>query len=346
MFKDYDGVKCEKSKELGQHHLSKEECKQCALSGVNPCQLRPGIIKQMWGNGDGRGNNTNFTPSQLGGCVRRKWYEYNNSKRYFDPKNAWNSFRGTMCHTFLEGVEPGEDVLKSIAEVRLCMLIDTKHGKQVFSGKFDLVEVLEIDEDNQQLVVRLVDWKSTRKIDHSFIAAKEQHQRQINLYAYLLRNVLPFAIQLYSDTDRLTVEGFNDALAAFKAVYKRDPDAVMDQQLLPPRRLPTWTVKVDEMQLVYFDMSTVRTFSSKHELKFDRGKLLTPRSAKNYEALLLEPIQISEDEPMLRHIVKCIEYEIDGRHKRAVPLFGEASRVCDYCPFQEECMNDWNETGS
>jgi len=94
-----------------------------------------------------------------------------------------------MAHGFFEHAPLAPGVAFDITEVRMETTIKTAYGPQKFVGKPDLVEVLYLDDE--KVVVKLTDWKSTKEVGHAFVEAKEDHQKQVNMYQYLLARALP-----------------------------------------------------------------------------------------------------------------------------------------------------------
>nr|WP_281278987.1 PD-(D/E)XK nuclease family protein [Thermosporothrix hazakensis] len=129
-----------------------------------------------------------LSPTRVQGCARAKWLAVRKFARYLNPYARWHSLRGTLSHSFFEAAPPSPGVLRAIKELRLSTEVETWYGTVRFSGKPDLIEVLE---DSDRIRVKITDWKSISDIPHTMCEAKKEHQDQINMYAWLTRRCLP-----------------------------------------------------------------------------------------------------------------------------------------------------------
>ncbi|GHO45147.1 PD-(D/E)XK nuclease family protein [Ktedonospora formicarum] len=185
----YKGIQCDRARKLHRVSMTREECNECVQDPAHPCPFNAKMLAMMWGDGDHEPNLQTFSPTRLMGCPRAKYLDAHKYSQYLDPYKKWNALRGTMAHGFFENAPLAPGVEFEITEERLETIIYTAFGPQKFVGKPDLVEVLYVDET--KVVVKLTDWKSTKEVSHDFTEAKEDHQKQVNMYAYLLARTLP-----------------------------------------------------------------------------------------------------------------------------------------------------------
>lgn len=183
------GVTCDAAKAQKKKYLTREECDLCVQRPDHECPFNGKIMRMMWGDSDHEPGRLIFSPTRLLGCPRAIYLEANGAPQILDPYTKWNMLRGTITHAFFEETPLAPGVEFEITEERLETTISTAYGPQRFVGKPDLVEVLFYDE--KKIVVKLTDWKSTKEIGHDFLEAKESHQKQVNMYAYLLAKALP-----------------------------------------------------------------------------------------------------------------------------------------------------------
>ncbi len=185
----YKGVQCDRARQLNRVAMTRQECNECVQKPDHLCPFNGKLLALLWGDGDREPERQTFSPTRLMGCPRAKYLDRNNYPQYLDPYKKWNALRGTMAHGFFEDAPLAPGVAFDITEERFETTIETAYGPQPFVGKPDLVEVLYYDE--KKIVVKLTDWKSTKAVGHDFIEAKEDHQKQVNMYAYLLHKCLP-----------------------------------------------------------------------------------------------------------------------------------------------------------
>ncbi|GHO55481.1 PD-(D/E)XK nuclease family protein [Ktedonobacter robiniae] len=185
----YKGIICDAARKLKRVSMTRQECDVCVQDPAHPCPFNGKMLRMMWGDGDREPGRQTFSPTRLMGCPRSKYLDKNQYPQYLDPYKKWNALRGTMAHGFFETAPLAPGVEFEITEERLETMVETAYGPQKFVGKPDLVEVLFVDET--KIVVKLTDWKSTKEVGHDFIEAKEDHQKQVNMYQYLLARCLP-----------------------------------------------------------------------------------------------------------------------------------------------------------
>lgn len=185
----FKGVQCDRARKLKRVAMTRQECDECVQQPDHPCPFNGKMLTMMWGDSDHQPSRQTFSPTRLMGCPRAKYLDRNQYPQYLDPYKKWNALRGTMAHGFFENAPLAPGVEFEITEERLETTIETAYGPQTFVGKPDLVEVLY--SDDAKIVVKLTDWKSTKEVGHDFIEAKEDHQKQVNMYAYLLAKALP-----------------------------------------------------------------------------------------------------------------------------------------------------------
>lgn len=185
----YAGVKCERSEQLGRPYVSRQECDECVQDPAHPCPFNAKMLKTMWGDDDNEPPALSLSPTRVLGCLRAKYFERADYQKILNPRKKWHAIRGSIAHKFFEeaGLSPG--VLWELAEKRMTVELPTRYGPQKFSGKPDLIECLM--EDGDQIWVKLTDWKSKRDIGHDFVAVSADHEKQVNMYSFLLQECLP-----------------------------------------------------------------------------------------------------------------------------------------------------------
>lgn len=204
-----------------------------------------------------------------------------------------------MVHALMEHTTkayPG--AMNSFRELELETKVETRFGPQRFVSQPDLIVISPFG-NALEYHVKVVDYKSTGEVGHDLTAARKEHVRQINMYAWLVRRALPAEL-----------------------VYQYG-------DVKPVR------VIVDELEIFYCDMKKTRRFTSAGWLQA-KGKMLT-RSPRTYDELYLEPIQIYEDATVDAWIKAAIEKQIEGRTTLA-PVLGEDDNwKCFNCPVKAIC---------
>ncbi len=173
--------------------MTRHECNTCVSLPMHPCPFHGKILAALWGDGENKPSALALSPTRMQGCMRARYLEAHGAERILDPYRAWNALRGTMAHAMLEMIDnPAPGVLREVKEMRFETTLQTRYGPKKLVGQPDLIEVLF--ENDEKLVVKVTDWKSIKEIAHDFLDAKEAHQKQVNMYAYLLAKALPDAL--------------------------------------------------------------------------------------------------------------------------------------------------------
>lgn len=184
--------------------ISWEECLgSCAHNPLRPCDYTADMLNMMrrdYVDEDAEPGVESFTPTRLLGCARQPVIQ-GESDYYVDVEQAYPATRGNMIHALMEkATYPG--VLTTVREHRYNQTVMTKYGPQPFSGKADLVVVRAVHDET--IYVKIIDYKTTNDIGHDMVEAKQNHQLQINMYAWLVAKELPELLDL--PTYRVEVE--------------------------------------------------------------------------------------------------------------------------------------------
>lgn len=195
------GMKCVRGE------IPHSECRQCALNPLHPCQYGPDVLEKMrvdYTSPDREPGPSAFTPSRLMSCPRQA--QLQERVDYFtDVDAAYPLTRGNMVHALMEKSRyPG--AIRVFREQRLRTYINTSFGKQLFSGKMDLVVVTAFD--GSVWHTNIVDYKTTSKIGHDLVRAQDEHIAQINMYAWLVTQTLPKKLGGPVVVDCLEIEYF------------------------------------------------------------------------------------------------------------------------------------------
>jgi hypothetical protein len=185
-----------------------EECLgSCAHNPLRPCDYSADMLNLMrrdYSDDDAEPGVESFTPTRLLGCVRQPVI-MGESDYYVDVEQAYPATRGNMIHALMEkATYPG--ALTVVREHRFHQTIMTKHGPQPFTGKTDLVVVKSVRDG--VIKVKIEDYKSIGEIGHDMLEAKQNHQLQINMYAWLVSKELPELLDLPTyrvDVDELEI---------------------------------------------------------------------------------------------------------------------------------------------
>lgn len=189
------GVKCPRG------DIEWEECKRCRLNPRRPCHMPLEILSMI--EREDRPHSS-FTPSRLTGCDRQVVL-LEGKDYYEDINHAWPAIRGTMIHGILEKSGLIGGFFQTLREVRLSTVLaghtieqdfnpaDATYqpGQENFTGKPDLI-LLDAPDFSQEVITinaKIIDYKTTT-IDHELTAAKKNHVRQINMYAWLVEREL------------------------------------------------------------------------------------------------------------------------------------------------------------
>lgn len=179
-----------------------EHCLRCSMYGFpHSCEHPFPVIKAMRDNSLGRPT-SGLSTTDLLGCTR--FYVLSKEHEYAEsPIDYQARFKGTLIHSGFEDLSKGEDDVE--AEVRYNR--DFEHDGETYTitGKPDL-RLIE-----WKGIGRLVDQKSAgRRKLHPEMQASEDHQRQLNIYRWILEgndiHVGSLVIWYVGDTDMVQVE--------------------------------------------------------------------------------------------------------------------------------------------
>lgn len=190
--------------------ISWEECLgSCAHNPLRPCDYTADMLNMMrrdYEDDDAEPGSDAFTPTRLLGCARQPVIT-GQSDYYVDVEQAYPATRGNMIHALMEkATYPGVPLV--VREHRYETTVMTKYGPQPFSGKADLVVVNQIR--NKIINIKIIDYKSIGEIGHDFTEAKQNHQLQVNMYAWLVSQQLP---------DLLGLHGFEVVVDEVEIIY-------------------------------------------------------------------------------------------------------------------------------
>lgn len=325
------GVKCV----LG--HKSMEFHEACMRSGLGPpCGIPPTLLQIITRpNKEREEAGVIFSPSSLSACHRQSSLTVEHDW-YIDVKQAYKQARGTIFHAGLANEPPPPGTLGVVRELRMQAPISTEHGEQILWGMPDEVVLLGVEQVDghyplkHRLHVKITDYKTRTEVGHDLISADKRHVTQINEYAWLVARFLPGWLDMW-DKGLLTWEDA-ERLALNAGVWPRNIDEVI----------------VDELSIVYLDMSRTRTFTSLGFL-YDEGKMLgdkidgkwVRRKPVEHEELELAPIEQMKDEVVEGLIRRGIERQIEAQTMLAPPLTDDEDvrLLCRSCPVRAVCID-------
>lgn len=164
--------------------VSHDDCRQCSTDPLHPCMLPSDVLELMrQKETDYHADPNAFSPTGLLDCDR-KGVLLHRGDWFTDVEQAWPMTRGTLTHAVMEANKDYPGAVGVIREHVMETMVDTRYGPQRLIGKPDLVVVLKDEADS--VTVKIVDYKTTSEIKHDLTAAKPDHVRQINMYAYLV----------------------------------------------------------------------------------------------------------------------------------------------------------------
>lgn len=336
------GVQCPRG------YVGLEEHYICMTKPDHPCPYTPDVLNAMTEPNLER-SGIKYSPSSMLGCLRQKVLSRDHDW-FMNVDNAWTMQRGHMAHAYAEQLKPWRGVIGVIREQRFRSSIDTKYGEQFFHGKMDaiILNSIETVQDTTTadmgmgiartipvgpprtiLHVSIIDYKSKADIGHGpdtpeynprllpgQAAAQRDHQQQVNLYAWLVRNELPGWLNNQQYVGDGTLQ-----LNEYYSVQFPHIDEVV----------------IDELIIEYMDFHKARRFTSAGSLKA-KGKRMPDR--KHYEELELLPIFMSSHDYLTRWIRRRIEREIEADTQLPPPLTGDdAAKFCGRCPVRDACYN-------
>lgn len=180
------GVKCVRG------FVLHDDCRACATEPLHPCGQSADILEAMRENPDDRHADPDaFSPTTLLDCDRKHALSIGQDW-FIDIESGWKMLRGSLVHSLVESyVYPG--AVGVIRETEMMTRVQTAFGEQRMHGKPDVVVVKKLTQTDAGLVARvgIIDYKSTHKIGHDLTAARRDHIRQVNMYAWLVRRWLP-----------------------------------------------------------------------------------------------------------------------------------------------------------
>lgn len=313
---------------------------ECKLDPLHPCSLPPDVLDLMTsGPVERERNEVVYSPSTLMGCTRQsiltgKYDWYINVEG-----SAWKQTRGHMVHALMEEQPAWVGVLGVVREQRMSAPIETRYGEQQFKGKPDVVVLKSIEERTiltgteeaggklyRTLHISITDYKSVGEVGHRD-KADRKHQMQVNQYAWLAQQFLPYFLQ---------------DIPLPESVHM-NPD--VDLELFA---VGFDEVVVDELEIFYADFNKTRRFTSAGVLSA-RGKRLPDH--RTYEELELQPVYQMKPKSVERWVRKHIEMEIEAREKMPAPLsyldrpFTGESFICYMCPVREKCVEIGQQQG-
>lgn len=292
---------------LGGERLTWDDAYERAQDPLRAWPYPPDMLQLMqidYTDPDREPDVDSFTPTRIMSCHRQAVLQ-SDSDYYIDADQAWPMVRGHMVHALMEKASyPG--ALTAIREQRMRTWVETKYGPQLFTAKPDLIVVNSIDPaDSPDCYERDED------------VPLEIH---IKVVDYKSKNEIKHELTRVAFEHELQVNMYG-------WVASRELPRIMD--------LPRTRVVVDEVEIVYCDMSKVRRFTSAGYLSA-RGKMLT-RKPKTYETLQLEPIRLWSLDKIGRFVQRRIEQRIAAKDELPPVLPDEEAWRCNYCPVRELC---------
>ncbi len=177
--------------------ITTAECQECRCNPLHPCMMPADVIQELDPDPTHRHNDPNvFSATGLLGCYRQSALQQEHPY-YVDLDNEWSKLRGSMVHALMEkstNMYPGG--YGERREIELETQVDTKYGPQRFISQPDLIVIQGIRGTAECHVVnvKIVDYKSTGEVGHDLVAARKDHVRQLNMYAWLVRRALRFPL--------------------------------------------------------------------------------------------------------------------------------------------------------
>lgn len=164
-----------------------EAFQEAATNPLRPWPYTPDMLALLAGLDDDEPDDRAFSPSRLLGCHRESALKTEHGY-YVDAENSWPLVRGNMVHALMERARyPG--ALDIIREKRFYTTIQTKYGPQQFTAKPDLIVAEHLD-GGGVLHLKIVDYKSKGKIEHSLTEASFEHELQVCMYALIVTREL------------------------------------------------------------------------------------------------------------------------------------------------------------
>lgn len=328
------GVQCVRGRlTLAEHY-------DCMQHPDHPCAYTADILDAMTeGNLERETQNVKYSPTSLLGCRRQKVLSRDH-EWFMNIDGQWILQRGHMAHAYAETLRPPRGSIGVVRELRLKSSVNTSQGIEWFAGKMDAVVLNKVVVDMDKgaiLHVSIIDYKSKGEIGHGpdthlnnryltegQAAAQRDHQQQINLYAWLVRNEMASWINALTPAH----EDYNK--------LRLRPGTSLIMPIIDE-------VVVDELIIQYLDFARARRFSSLNTLQ-SRGKRMPDR--KHYETLELLPIFVSSHDYLTRWIIRHIEMEHDAEVSLPPPITGDAAqKFCYRCPVRNICYTIGKEEG-
>lgn len=305
--------------------ISMQEHERCMTEELGPPCLIPPTILQLMTRPKPERAGIKFSPSSLGNCHRRtvlgKQHDW-----FLDVKSAYRMVSGSIIHEGLahEPAPPG--TLGVVRELQMNTPINVDGEEHTFHGTFDELTLLYAEDG--KVHVRLVDFKSKSDVPHSLVEPNKEHVYQINSYAWMVQRYLPGWLN--------GCEGYED-----------DGGEHCDHLFLNVTNMPRIDeVIVDELMIVYLDLSKTRIFTSKTFL-YTEGKQLGDyvdgkwkrRYPIEHEQLELAPIPHFSNSFIESKIKKGIREQLESEVVLAPPLTGSrAELMCRSCAVRSVCI--------
>jgi hypothetical protein len=295
------GVICPRGK------ISHADCRVCVQDPLHPCQYSPDILESMRRE-DLHVEEGTYSATQLLNCDRQDVLVNQIEGGYYqDVDSSWATLRGSMVHALMERqTYPG--AVEVIRERRLHTTVATSFGRIPFSGQIDLLVVKKIEDNIAR--VKVVDFKSTYQIDHDLVAAKDDHQMQINIYKWLVESTMFFKQD------------------GFVAPVVVDELEIVYADMRKARRFTSVQgERVDKGKLI----RKLETYAGDEVLEhYSNGKL--------YETIHLQPIRFLSNEQIEKWVVRRIEAKERAKRGEMPGRIADDRRwLCMYCPVNKEC---------
>jgi hypothetical protein len=264
------GVKCTRGFILHQ------DCRACSQKPNHPCPYPPDVLERMREENETEPSMDAFSPTRLTDCDRKQALMLQN-EWYVDVESQWPLIRGTLLHAGMESAKgnasyPG--ALGVIREFRFSTKIKTKYGEYDFTGKPDNIVILNLAQTEEEIHIKIVDYKTKGNVDYHLDSAMPEHQLQVNLYGYLATKCLPESL------GKPDLKVVVDELEIFYAGYNKPRRFTSAGPLIAKGKRLTKPIRYEELELkpvVRYSMDAMeRWITRKIEAKIRSREELPP----------------------------------------------------------------------
>ncbi|GHO44561.1 PD-(D/E)XK nuclease family protein [Ktedonospora formicarum] len=316
------GVECVR----GQ--VSFDDCRECAAQPLHPCPWPSDLVAMMRGEGFNEPDEQTFSPSRILGCSRQRVLMQQHGY-YIIMKNQYPMVRGHMFHALMEGAPPVPGWLGAIREVRMSIPIKTRYGTMQFRAKSDCIQVIDTRPGDEvtELDIRVLDYKSTSKIEHSKLKADREHQMQVNMYGLVAAQCIPLYLLADPEDEKLDLV----TRRSVKKIHKYLPELVGKSVI----------VNVVGLEVGYAAMEKARRFVSEGELS-DKGKMTKRSRPQEWEDIVLDAITLLPLHTTYSYVQAKIEELIAAEENLPKPFEPDEDDYwrCERCPVYDACHKE------